>query len=93
MKPAPSAGELIDLLQLGGDGGRAAVDLDDEVGVARREHLRAQPFAGGVQGEGVGDFQRGRQVAGIEDRLHGGGGHGRTPGKSRPASPGPRVWE
>ena len=65
----------MEFLELGGDGGRAAVDLDDEVGVAGREDFGAESFAGGGEGEGVGDFQGGGQVAGVEDGLHGGGGH------------------
>jgi hypothetical protein len=65
----------VEFLQLGGDRGRAAVDLHDEVRVSGWKGFGTKPLARGFEREGVGDFQRGRQVAGVENRLHGGGGH------------------
>ena len=74
--------ELMELLKLGGHRSRAAVDLDDQVGVSGRKRFRAKHPASGTEREGIGDFHSGWKMTGIEDRLHGGGRH-RELGKNR----------
>jgi len=65
----------MELLDFRKGGGGAAVDLDDEMGVAGREDVGTELVAGGGEGEAVGDFEGGGEMAGVEHRLHGGGGH------------------
>ena len=78
----------MEFLDLGQSGGGAAIHLHDEMGIPGRKGGGPQLPAGGSKGEGIGDFQRRGKVAGIEDFLHGGGGHGelrKNRGQHRPA--------
>ena len=47
------------------------------MGFSGGEGVGAEVVAGGLEGEGVGDFEGGGEVAGVEDGLNSGGGFGK----------------